>query len=195
MEEFSYPNPSEEKYYTACTQPTKAGMAWRLALMIQLTDSVWMHPYVTLEQIAQIMQPQEPITMTPSLEWLFQQIERDIFQVRHIAYLAYEERLTVWFILYHLKPRSCHHIQIDIHLSTAVPSIWYPRQTVLTAAHLSPPAYSRKTVLSHIPTIQWPGRAHGKNCKEDSEWKYRPSSFLGQWQCHHPAIPKHPNPR
>ena len=51
-----------------------------------------------------ISQPQKPITITPSLEWLFQQIVMDIFQVSHIAYLACADRLSDWLILYHLKP-------------------------------------------------------------------------------------------
>ena len=49
-------------------------------------------------------QPREPITMTPSPEWPFQQIVMDIFHVGHVTYLACADRLTGWLILYHLKP-------------------------------------------------------------------------------------------
>ena len=48
-------------------------------------------------------QPREPITMTPSPEWPFQQIVMDIFHVGHVTYLACADRLTGWLILYHLK--------------------------------------------------------------------------------------------
>ena len=49
-------------------------------------------------------QPREPITMTPSPEWPFQQIVMDIFHVGHVTYLACADRLTGWLILYNLKP-------------------------------------------------------------------------------------------
>ena len=49
-------------------------------------------------------QPREPITMTPSPEWPFQQIVMDIFHVGHVTYLACADRLTGWLILYHLNP-------------------------------------------------------------------------------------------
>ena len=49
-------------------------------------------------------QPWEPITITPALEWPFQQIVMGIFHIGHIAYLACADRLTGWLILYHLKP-------------------------------------------------------------------------------------------
>ena len=42
--------------------------------------------------------------MTLALEWPFQQIVMDIFHVGHVAYLACADRLTIWLILYHLKP-------------------------------------------------------------------------------------------
>ena len=78
--------------------------------------------------------------------------------------------------------------------------------SVPMAAHLSPPAYSKNYFIYdvwskvypqlHTP-FQWPCRAHGKNHKEDNEWKCRPPKFLTQWQCcpGHPAVLKHPNPR
>ena len=48
-------------------------------------------------------QPQEPITMTPTLEWPFQQIVMGIFHVGHVVYPAWADRLNGSFILYHLK--------------------------------------------------------------------------------------------
>ena len=112
--------------------------------------------------------------------------------------------------LAHLVPPKTmlhHHIQIDVHLSAAVPNIWHPRWT---QHRLWPTFYLQyipripsdvtceaQTILSHIPPVQWPGRTHSKNRKEDSEWKHGLPRLLGQWQCcsGHPTVPKHPNPR
>ena len=117
-------------------------------------------------------------------------------------------RQTNW--LAHLVPpkiRLCHHIQIDVHLSAAVPKIWYLRWT----QHRWWPTFylqyipritsdvvcEAQTILSYIPLMQWPGRTCSKNCKEDSEQKHRPPRLLGQWQCcpAHPTVLKNPNPR
>ena len=46
----------------------------------------------------------EPIQMTPTPEWLFQQIVMDLFYVGSFTYLACADRLTGWLILYHIKP-------------------------------------------------------------------------------------------
>ena len=78
-------------------------------------------------------QPREAIIMTPAPEWPFQQIVMDIFHVGHVAYLVPP------------KIRSCHHIQVDVHLSAPVPNIRHPRQT----------QYRRWATfhLQHIPRI------------------------------------------
>ena len=49
-------------------------------------------------------QPQEPIILTRSPDWPFQQIVMDHFYVRDYAYLACADRLSSWLILYHLEP-------------------------------------------------------------------------------------------
>ena len=49
-------------------------------------------------------QSREPIIMTSSPEWPFQQIALDLFYVGHQAYLACADRLTGWLMVFHLKP-------------------------------------------------------------------------------------------
>ena len=44
--------------------------------------------------------PHEPIQMTPTPEWPFQQIVMDLFYVRSFTYLACADRLTGWYILF-----------------------------------------------------------------------------------------------
>ena len=48
-------------------------------------------------------QPREPITLTVSPEWLFQQIVLDLLHVGCQTYLAWADRLTDWLIIHHLK--------------------------------------------------------------------------------------------
>ena len=48
-------------------------------------------------------QPKEPINLTPSPDWPFQQIVMDLFLVGNHEYLACADRLTGWLILYHLS--------------------------------------------------------------------------------------------
>ena len=57
MEESSYLNLSKKKYYTASIQPIKVRMAWNLMLTIQFIGLAWTCPHITLEQIAQFVQP------------------------------------------------------------------------------------------------------------------------------------------
>ena len=49
-------------------------------------------------------QSREPIIMTCSPEWPFQQIALDLFYVGHQAYLACADRLTGWLMVFHPKP-------------------------------------------------------------------------------------------
>lgn len=49
-------------------------------------------------------QPKEPIVLTPSPEWPFQQIAMDLFVVSNHTYLACADRLSGWLLLYYLKP-------------------------------------------------------------------------------------------
>ena len=49
-------------------------------------------------------QQHEPIQMTPTPEWPFQQIVMDLFYVGSFTYIACADRLTGWLILYHIKP-------------------------------------------------------------------------------------------
>ena len=117
-------------------------------------------------------------------------------------------RQTNWLAhLVPLKTRLCHHIQIDVHLSAAVPNIWHPKWT---QQRWWPTFYLQyilripsdvvcevQTILSRTPSIQWPGRTHSKNYKEDGKWKHSPPRLLDLWQCclGYPTVPKHPNPR
>ena len=88
-------------------------------------------------------QPQEPITITPSSEWLFKQKVMNLFYFIHIAYLTCEDKLTGWLILYHLKPGQCLFAgNCYIHMAPQ-------RNSVLMAAHQLPPAYSSSS-LRHI---------------------------------------------
>ena len=48
-------------------------------------------------------QPREPIILTQSPEWPFQQIVMDIFYIGDRTYLTCVDRLTGWLILYHLE--------------------------------------------------------------------------------------------
>ena len=47
--------------------------------------------------------PHEPIHMTPTQEWPFQQIVMDLFYVGSFTYLACADRFTGWLILYGIK--------------------------------------------------------------------------------------------
>ena len=58
---------------------------------------------ITCSRIAP-SQPQEPISMTPSPEWPFQQIVMDLFYIGPSTYLVCADRLTGWLILYNIKP-------------------------------------------------------------------------------------------
>ena len=49
-------------------------------------------------------QPWEPIILTQSPDWPFQQIVIDLFYVGDHVYLACVDRLTGWLILYHVEP-------------------------------------------------------------------------------------------
>ena len=51
-------------------------------------------------------QPKEPLILTPSPEWPFQQVVMDLFHVELSSYLACADRFTGWLILYHLKPSA-----------------------------------------------------------------------------------------
>ena len=48
-------------------------------------------------------QTKEPINLTQSPDWPFQQIVMDLFYVWNRGYLACADRLTGWLILYHLR--------------------------------------------------------------------------------------------
>ena len=48
-------------------------------------------------------QPREPLVLSPSPEWPFQQMVLDLFYVEHHAYLACADRLTGWLMLFHLR--------------------------------------------------------------------------------------------
>ena len=48
-------------------------------------------------------QTKEPINLTQSPDWPFQQIVMDLFYVGNHGYLACADRLTGWLILYHLS--------------------------------------------------------------------------------------------
>ena len=61
-----------------------------LVMVIQFTSSKELYSV----EVTAPSQPQEPITLTPSPEWPFQQIVMDIFHVSHVAYLAFADRLT-----------------------------------------------------------------------------------------------------
>ena len=48
--------------------------------------------------------PKEPIILTKSPEWPFQEIAMDLFFIDHHAYLACADRFTGWLMLFHLPP-------------------------------------------------------------------------------------------
>ena len=53
-------------------------------------------------------QTKEPINITQSPDWPFQQIVMDLFYVGKHGYLACGDRLTGWLILYHLSHRQAN---------------------------------------------------------------------------------------
>lgn len=71
-------------------------------------------------------QHQEPITITPSPDWSFQQIPL-LWWAHCIPHLPRWTHLLPYFVP--SKTRSCHHFQVNVHLSETIPHIWYPRQT------------------------------------------------------------------
>ena len=54
-------------------------------------------------------QTKEPINLTQSPDWPFQQIVMDLFYVGNHGYLLCADRLTGWLILYHLSHRQAKH--------------------------------------------------------------------------------------
>ena len=137
-------------------------------------------------------QPREPITMTPSPEWPFQQIVMDIFHVGHVTYLACADRLTGWLILYHLKPGHATTSKLMSICRQLFQMYGTPEEIStdggqpFTSSCIPgiPSDMGRKaqTILGRISPIQWPCRASSKNRKEDSQWEHRHSRFPGQWQ-------------
>ena len=59
-------------------------------------------------------QPKEPLILTPSPEWPFQQVVMDLFHVDLSSYIACADRLTGWLILYHLNPTASSEKVITI---------------------------------------------------------------------------------
>ena len=59
-------------------------------------------------------QPREPLILTPSPEWPFQQVVMDLFHVDQYTYLACADRLTGWLILYHFSPTASSETLIKI---------------------------------------------------------------------------------
>lgn len=57
-------------------------------------------------------QPQEPIALTRSPDWAFQQIVTDLFHVGDHKFLACADRLTSWFILYPLSHEQANASRI-----------------------------------------------------------------------------------
>ena len=49
-------------------------------------------------------QPREPILLTRSPDWPFQQIVKNLFHTEDHTYLACADRLSDWLILYRLEP-------------------------------------------------------------------------------------------
>ena len=49
-------------------------------------------------------QPKEPIQLSPSPDWPFQQICTDYFQLEHHSYLSIIDRYTAWLNIYHFLP-------------------------------------------------------------------------------------------
>ena len=85
-------------------------------------------------------QPQEPIILTWPPDWPFQQIVRDLFYVGNHAYPACADRLTGWLILFHLEPGYTTTSKL-----MSICRQLFQANSVPTAAHLSPPAYSKNS--------------------------------------------------
>ena len=49
-------------------------------------------------------QPKEPITLSPSPDWPFQQICADYFELNGHAYLSIVDRYSGWLNIYHFQP-------------------------------------------------------------------------------------------
>ena len=92
------------------------------------------------------------------------------------------------------RTRSCHYIQIDVHLLTAVPNIWHPYgNSVLMTAHLSPPAYSKNSLRCGVlSTVTYPQ----SNDQAELAVKTTKRIVNGNTGCpSYLAVPKLPNPR
>ena len=57
-------------------------------------------------------QPREPLTLTVSPDWPFQQIMIDLSHVGSQTYLACADRLTGWLIIHHLNHRQANALRL-----------------------------------------------------------------------------------
>ena len=151
-------------------------------------------------------QPWEPIILTQSPDWPFQQIVMDLFYVLDHAYLACTDRLTGWLILYHREPSHATTSKLMSICWQLLQAYGTQMNSVPMTAHLSPSAYSKNSLKRSVLRLDYPqshipnpmaGQNSWWNHKEDSEWKHRTLGFLGQWQCcpGYLAVLKLPNPR
>ena len=71
-------------------------------------------------------QSREPITLTVSPDWPFQQIVLDLFHVGGQTYLACADSLTGWLIIHHLNHGPAQAIEANFHLPRHLPDIRSP---------------------------------------------------------------------
>ena len=79
-------------------------------------DTAIRHHYASCVACSRIApsQPKEPLILTPSPDWPFQQVVMDLFHIESSTYLACADRLTGWLILYHLDPLASSSKVISI---------------------------------------------------------------------------------
>ena len=95
-------------------------------------------------------QPKEPINLTPSPDWPFQQIVMDLFPVGDHGYLTCADRLTGWLILYHLSHGQANASRLISICQDIFQTYGAPEEHSSDDGHPSHPFHSNsfyKTVL------------------------------------------------
>ena len=152
-------------------------------------------------------QLQEPIILTRSPDWPFQQIVMDLFHTGDYTYLACTDRLTGWFISYCLEPVHATTTKLMCICRQLFQTYGAPEEL---STDSGPPFTSsvfqeflrtwcvkHRLSPSHISNPMAGQSLAVKTAKRIVNWNTGPPGFLGQWQCcpSYLAVPKHPNPK
>ena len=90
-------------------------------------------------------QKKEPINLTQSPDWPFQQILMDLFYVGNHGYIACADRLTGWLILYHLSHGQANASRLILICRDIFQSYGAPKNSAAMADYHSHPSHSHSS--------------------------------------------------